>query len=227
MNFQKTFSGFVIGVVAVCVIIGGFVLLKGGGKTKNIETAGTQAPKATQTPTAPSGQALSPEPTPTWKTYSNQTAGFSLQYPSNWTADPTKDYIGFKSDEWVKDKIQGDTVTVTIFKNTLKEKILHDSGFQAAGEVGSEGLGSAEYTTIGSAAEPPVAAQSTRVNGMDAISADVDTRLYGGTSKAFIGMADAKNIVVFGAGIAANIWIVGHGAEFDHILSTFKFLPGK
>ena len=213
MQFRK---GITLGVIAVVVGIGAWMLMF-RHSSDTVKTAGSESSKTTTaTPVSSPEKNATPAPTPAWKTYTNSTFGFSVEYPSNWTVHQDKEFVGFKSDEWVNDKIQGDTITVSTFKNVSKEKILEASGFESAGNGG--------YQTIGSAAEPPVAAHTTELSGMQAISADTDTRLYGGTSKSFISVADAKNLVVFGKnGIAANIWIIGHGTEFDHMLSTFRF----
>ena len=210
-------KGIILGVAAVALGIGAYMLVFKNSSAP-VKTAGSEIMVRESPTPAPASNTAPPAPTPAFKAYSNSTFGFSLEYPSNWTVHQDKEFVGFKSDEWVKDAIQGDTITISTFKNVTKDKILQDSGFESDGKGG--------YRTTGSAAAPPQAAFSTKLNGMEAISSDTDARLYGGTSNTFIGIGDAKNIIVFGRnGIAANLWIIGHGPEFDHILKTFRLTP--
>ena len=228
---KTTLRGFFIGIIIVAAIVGGFILLlRSGTNSRTFESAGSQIPQSPLPTQEQAATSTIPEPTPAWKVYTNQAAGFSLEYPSSWTVHPTKDYIGFISDEWAKDKIQGDTLTVSIFKNALKDKIIHDSGFQTIAEAHANNtaptgadLTGVEYLTTSSAAGPAVIAATSTINRLPAISADIETRLYGGKTRGYIGQGDGKNMILFGNGIAANIWFIGHGQDFDHILSSFKF----
>lgn len=121
-------------ILAVIVVLGGGYLLYAKYGKSSTGTTTTSSPTATKPTTSNSSSTTSPSTTADWKTYTNSTYGYSIKYPSTYSAkewadtiksgaaaEPNKDLLSVMG--FGKNSKLGDyEVSITVTNDTLERR---------------------------------------------------------------------------------------------------------